>query len=173
MIRRPPRSTLFPYTTLFRSQLSIRNEGATIIRLRDIGEAKEGVEDERTIARFNGKPAVFLGIVKQSKANTVDVAHGLRRELDAVRPSLPSGVDVKMAFDSSVYVERAISEVWRTLGLAFVLVVLIIFVFLRNLRATIIPAVAIPVSIIGARKLRKKTKMMSTTSTKASPRVRQ
>src|SRR5206468_4464737 len=105
--------------------LAIRNDGANIIRLRDIGEAKEGVEDERTIARFNGKPAVFLVIVKQSKANTVEVAHGLRRELDAVRPSLPSGVDVKMAFDSSVYVERAISEVWRTLGMAFVLVVLI------------------------------------------------
>jgi multidrug efflux pump len=132
------------------NQLSIRNEGATIIRLRDIGEAKEGVEDERTIARFNGKPAVFLGIVKQSKANTVEVARGIRRELEAIKRILPAGVEARMAFDSSIYVERAISEVWSTLGLAFVLVVLIIFVFLRSFRSTIIPAVAIPVSIVGA-----------------------
>jgi multidrug efflux pump len=129
--------------------LVIRTEGTTLIHLRDIGRAEEGAEDYRTIARANGKPCVFLGIVKQAKANTVAVAHGLRKELAAAKPSLPVGTDLYIAYDSSTYVEHAISEVWQTLAMAFGLVVLIIFVFLRNLRSTIIPAVAIPVSIIG------------------------
>src|SRR6266536_1739651 len=131
------------------NDLVIRTEGATMVRMRDIGRAEAGVEDYRTIARFRGKPCVFLGVVKQAKANTVTVAKGIRGEVDLIRPTLPQGCDVQVAYDSSVYVEKAINEVWETLGIAFLLVVLIIFVFLRNFRSTIIPAVAIPVSIIG------------------------
>ena len=131
------------------NQLVVRAEGPTLVRLRDIGRAEEGVEDYRTIARARGKPCVFLGVVKQAKANTVAVAKGIRVEIEAIRPTLPQGCDLWVAYDSSVYVEKAINEVWETLGIAFVLVVLIIFVFLRNFRSTIIPAVAIPVSIVG------------------------
>jgi multidrug efflux pump len=93
---------------------------------------------------------VFLGVVKQAKANTVSVAQGIRAEIAAVKPTLPEGCDLWVAYDSSVHVEKAITEVWETLGIAFALVVLIIFVFLRNLRSTIIPAVAIPVSLVGS-----------------------
>src|SRR5204862_7297093 len=126
------------------NNLVIRTEGATIVRLRDIGLAEEGSEDYRTIARAGGKPCVFLGVVKQAKANTVSVAKGVRQELVAIQPTLPQGCELRVAYDSSVYVEKAISEVWETLGIAFLLVVLIIFVFLRDFRSTLIPSVAIP-----------------------------
>ena len=131
------------------NNLVVRTEGTTLVRLRDIGRAEEGAEDYRTIARARGKPCVFLGVVKQAKANTVEVARGIRSEMAAMKPTLPQGTDLWVAYDASVYVEKAIGEVWQTLGLAFLLVVLIIFVFLRNFRSTIIPAVAIPVSIVG------------------------
>ena len=131
------------------NSLVIRTEGTTLVRLRDIGRAEAGAEDYRTIARALGKPCVFLGVVKQAKANTVTVAQGVRAELAAMGPSLPEGAELSVAYDASVYVEKAISEVWETLAIAFGLVVLIIFVFLRNLRSTLIPAVAIPVSLIG------------------------
>ena len=131
------------------NDLVLRTDGATMVRMRDIGRAEEGVEDYRTIARAAGKPCVFLGVVKQAKANTVSVAQAIRSEIESIKPTLPAGCDLWVAYDASVYVERAISEVWGTLGMAFLLVVLIIFVFLRNFRSTIIPSVAIPVSIIG------------------------
>src|SRR5262245_54804244 len=132
------------------NNLVIRTDGATLVRLRDIGRAEVGAEDYRTIARARGKPCVFLGVVKQAKANTVSVAQGVRGEVEAIKSTLPQGCELFVAYDSSVYVEKAISEVWDTLAVAFGLVVLIIFVFLRNVRSTIIPAVAIPVSIIGS-----------------------
>src|SRR5881296_2834782 len=132
------------------NNLVVRTDGTTLVKLRDIGRAEAGAEDYRTIARARGKPCVFLGVVKQAKANTVSVAQGIRAEVAAIKPTLPEGCELFVAYDSSIYVEHAISEVWRTLGLAFALVVLIIFVFLRNVRSTIIPSVAIPVSIVGA-----------------------
>ena len=131
------------------NQLVIFSDGTRLVRLRDVGEAREGVEDERTVARFNGMPTVFLGVVKQSRANTVEVAHGVKAELQQLEASLPVGVNLVAAYDSSIFVEEAIHEVWVTLGIAFVLVVIVIFVFLRNLRSTIVPAVVIPVSVVG------------------------
>src|SRR5436190_3186511 len=131
------------------NNLVVRAEGGKLVRLRDVGEARTGVENERTIARNNGKPCIFLGIVKQSKANTVEVASGIKAELAAIQPSLPDGIEVVFNYDESTYVKKAIDEVWTTLGLAFGLVVIIIWLFLGNFRSTIIPSVAIPVSIIG------------------------
>ncbi|MFM7805138.1 MAG: efflux RND transporter permease subunit, partial [Verrucomicrobiota bacterium] len=117
--------------------------------LKDVGRAEDGVSDYRTIARAVGNPCIFLGIVKQAKANTVKVAQSIRSEVAAIGPTLPEGITMRVNYDSSIYVEKAISEVWDTLAIAFGLVVLIIFVFLRDLRATVIPTVAIPVSIVG------------------------
>ncbi|MCW5557769.1 MAG: efflux RND transporter permease subunit [Verrucomicrobiae bacterium] len=131
------------------NQLVVRSDGPNLIRLRDVGRAEAGVEDYRTIARTRGKPCIFMGIVKQAKANTVAVAQQVRAEVEALRPTLPEGCDILVNFDSSVFVERSIAEVWETLAVAFLLVILIIFVFLRNVRSTLIPAVAIPVSLIG------------------------
>jgi hydrophobe/amphiphile efflux-1 (HAE1) family protein len=132
------------------NDLVIWSAGTRIVRLRDVGYAREGVEDERTMARFNGRPTVFLGIVKQSRANTVQVAQDVKAELERLKPGLPMGVELVAAYDSSLFVEQAIHEVWTTLGIAFLLVILVIFLFLRNPRSTLVPAVAIPVSIVGA-----------------------
>ncbi len=131
------------------NNLVLRADGAKLVRLKDVGEARAGVENERTIARNNGRPCIFLGIVKQSKANTIEVAAGIKAELDRLKPTLPDGIQLVFNYDESVYVEKAVSEVWETLGIAFLLVVIIIWLFLGSLRSTIIPSVAIPVSIVG------------------------
>lgn len=131
------------------NQLVIRNEGTKIVRLSDIGEAREGVENERTRARTNGKPCIFLGVVKQSKANTIEVAKAVKSEMAEIMPTLPVGITSIVNYDESVYVEHAVEEVWVTLGVAFLLVVIVIYLFLKDFRSTIIPAVAIPVSIVG------------------------
>ncbi|MBI5772124.1 MAG: efflux RND transporter permease subunit [Verrucomicrobia bacterium] len=131
------------------NQLVVKNDGVKIVRLRDIGEARAGVENERTIARNNGRPCIFLGIVKQSKANTVEVARAVKEEIERVKPTLPAGIEMVFNYDESIYVEKAIHEVWGTLGTAFLLVVIIIWLVLGDVRSTLIPAVAIPVSIIG------------------------
>jgi multidrug efflux pump len=130
------------------NRMVISRDGDRVVRLRDIGEAREGVKDERTRARQMGRPCIFLGVIKNSKANTVDVAKGIKREVEAIQPTLPEGVQMVVAYDESVYVERAISEVWESLAIAFGLVVVVIYVFLHNFRATLIPAVAVPVSIV-------------------------
>jgi multidrug efflux pump len=128
--------------------LVIRTEGIRIVRLRDIGEAREGVEEERSLARYNGRTCIFLGIVKQSKANTVEVANGIKAELEVIRGILPLGVAMDVAFDESVYVQKAIEEVWLTLAIAFGLVMVVIYLFLRDFRSTLVPSAAIPVSIV-------------------------
>src|SRR5947207_702591 len=96
------------------NQLVIKNDGVKIVRLRDIGEARAGVENERTVARNNGRPCIFLGIVKQSKANTVDVANGIKAEVRRIKEILPAGVEMVFNYDESIYVAKAIDEVWGT-----------------------------------------------------------
>jgi len=130
------------------NHLIIRKDADGIVRLRDIGFAEMGVEDERSRARFNGRPSIGLGVVRQSRANTLSVARDVKARIAEIAPNLPVGVQFDFPYDESVYVGRAITEVWWTLTLAFVLVVLTIFLFLRSARSTLIPALAIPVSII-------------------------
>lgn len=131
------------------NQLVVRADGDMLVRLRDIGLAEAGPEDVRSVARFNGKPSVGVGIVKQTQANTIEVARGIKKELERQKRLLPAGVMADLPYDESEYVSEAISEVWVTLAIAFGLVVLVIYVFLRNFRSTIIPVVAVPVSIVG------------------------
>ncbi|MEZ4412311.1 MAG: efflux RND transporter permease subunit [Gemmatimonadales bacterium] len=132
------------------ADLVVANQGGQLVRLRDLARVELGPRDERSVLRFNGTSAVAVGIVRQSKANMVDVADSIRAALPKIEEALPPGVQLRTAFDQSIYVKRSISETIDTLFLAFGLVVIIIFLFLRNLRATIIPGLAIPVSIIGA-----------------------
>jgi multidrug efflux pump len=131
------------------NQLIVTYRNNVPIRLRDVGVAEAGVENERTLARFMRKPSVGLGVVKQSKANTVEVADRVKALLDQLRPTLPAGVTATIAYDSSIYIVRSIREVQETLFLSGILVTLVIFLFLRNVRTTVIPALAIPTSIIG------------------------
>jgi len=120
------------------------------VRLRDVGRAELGAADERTAVRVNGRTAVGLGIVKQSTANTLEVAREVKKALPGVEQALPEGMTMQLAFDSSVFIEASIQAVYKTLAEALVLVVLVIFLFLRNVRATLIPFVTIPVALIGA-----------------------
>jgi len=128
--------------------LVVTNANGQSIRLRDLGRVELGAEDERSLLRFNGTPAVAIGVVRQSKANLIQVAKEIRDELPAIQAALPPGVEIATGFDGSEFVTRSIQEAQETLIIAAVLVVLIIFIFLRNLRATIIPGLAIPTSII-------------------------
>jgi multidrug efflux pump len=120
------------------------------VRLRDVGQARLGALDERSVLRVNGNPAVGLGVVKQSTANTLSVARAAKAELERLQGTLPEGMSLVVAFDSSVFIERSIEGVYRTMAEAVLLVMLVIFVFLRSIRATLIPFVTIPVSLVGA-----------------------
>ncbi|MFO7446601.1 MAG: efflux RND transporter permease subunit [Ignavibacteriaceae bacterium] len=128
----------------------VAKNGTDVVRLRDIAEVEVGAEDERTAARYNGKPAVGLGIVKQSKASTVDVAQAVKDVLPELTELLPAGMRLDIAYDSSEFIIESIDEVQETLLIALALVVLVVLAFLKSFRATIIPSLAIPISIIGA-----------------------
>ena len=130
------------------SELTVSSRENQLVKLRDVARVEAGPEDERSVTRYSGKDAVFIGVVRQSKANVLDVAAGVHRELPAIRAALPPGVTLNMAFDGTIFVERSIDEARETLLLTAGLVIFIIFMFLASLRATIIPALAIPVSII-------------------------
>jgi multidrug efflux pump len=120
------------------------------VRLRDVGYARLGALDERNVVRVNGNPAVGLGVVKQSTANTLSVASAVKAEMARLQKTLPEGMGLAVAFDSSVFIDRSIEAVYRSMLEAVALVVLVIFVFLRSVRSTLIPFVTIPVALVGA-----------------------
>jgi multidrug efflux pump len=132
------------------ASLVVSNRDGQMIRLRDVANVELGPEDDRSTLRYNQVPAVAIGVVRQSKANLIEVADAIHEELPAIQAALPPGVNLIEAFDASVFVKRSIEEAEETLLIAGALVVLIIFLFLRNLRATVIPALAIPTSIVAA-----------------------
>ncbi len=128
----------------------VAHRGDEIVRLDEIAQVEVGPEDERTKARFNGNPTVGLGIVKQKQASTLDVANEVRGALPELQQLLPPGMRIDLAYDSSRFIQDSVHEVGTTILIALCLVVLVVFVFLKSLRATVIPVVAIPVSIVGA-----------------------
>jgi multidrug efflux pump len=130
------------------ADLVVSSTGGVLVKLRDLGRVELGAEDDRSLLRFNGTSAVAIGVVRQSKANIIQVADAIRSELPKIQESLPPGVKLNVAFDESIFVSRSIREAQETLIIAAALVVIIIFIFLRNLRATIIPGLAIPTSIV-------------------------
>jgi multidrug efflux pump len=128
--------------------LTVSSVGGQLVKLKDVARVELGPEDDRNTLRYNGTPAVGIGVIRQSKANLVEVADRIREELPAIQASLPPGVVITAAFDQSIFVKRSIKEAEETLLIAGVLVIAIIFLFLRNIRATIIPGLAIPTSIV-------------------------
>ena len=131
-------------------KIIVANVSGYPVRIRDLGTVAIGAVDERTISRFNGKPSLNIGVIKQAVANPLDLSKAVRAEVTKINENLPSGMKLVVAYDTSTFIERAISSVFTTIIEAIVLVVLVIFFFLRSLRATIIPIVTIPVSLIGA-----------------------
>jgi multidrug efflux pump len=130
--------------------LIIGSFAGDLVRLRDVARVEVGAETLRKIVRVNGVPALGLGVVKQSKANTLDVAEVVRAEVERIDRELPLGAHLEVGFDSSKFIQQSIDDVTRTIFEAAILVVLVIYVFLRSARATLVPAVAIPVSGLGA-----------------------
>ncbi|MBV0934683.1 efflux RND transporter permease subunit [Marinobacterium weihaiense] len=131
-------------------QLVVRRDDNALLRLGEVAEVKLGVESDVSRLRANGKTAIGLGIIRQSKANTVAVSDRVQAEMEQIRATLPAEVEIKRSYDQSVFIRASIEEVLITLAIAVTLVILVIFLFLRSWRATLIPAVTIPVSVIGA-----------------------
>jgi multidrug efflux pump len=130
------------------TELVVSSGNGQMVRLRDLGRVELGPEDERGALRYRGSPSVGVGIVRQSKSNLVEVSDAVDAALPDLSQALPPGVRIISTFDQSIFVKRSIEEAQETLVVAAFLVVIIIFLFLRNFRATIIPAFAIPTSII-------------------------
>jgi len=132
------------------NSIIVANVGGYPVRVRDVGNAEIGPVDERTISRFNGKTSLNIGVIKQAVANPLELSNAVRDEVKKINEGLPTGMKLVIAYDTSVFIDRSIGSVFETILEAIVLVVLVIFFFLRSLRATIIPIVTIPVSLIGA-----------------------
>lgn len=127
-----------------------RGADGYLVRLGDVAHVERAAEEDRTFYRGNGVVMVGLGITKQSQANTLSVAKAAKREATLVNRDLPEGMSIEQSYDRSVFVEGAVREVYKTLAIAIVLVVLVIFLFLGSLRATLIPAATVPVSLIAS-----------------------
>ena len=133
----------------FNNLIIKRNENGHHIHLNEVARVELGPEEHRTSYTGNGKMRVGLGIIKQSKSNTLDIAEAVREEVEKIKPTLPDHMSISNSYDRSLFIAEAISEVYKTLIIAVILVVLVIYVFLGDFRATIIPAVTVPVSLVG------------------------
>lgn len=128
----------------------IRDDSGYLVRISDIARVRIDTANDRGTVRFNQKTAVALGVVKQSVANPLDVSAGIKTMIPQIESVLPAGMKVEIAYDSSIFIDRSIQAVYSTIIEAVGLVILVIFLFLRSFRATLIPLVTIPVSLIGA-----------------------
>ncbi len=128
----------------------LRQSAGYPVRIRDLGRVEIGAANERSQVRFRGEPAVALGVIKQATGNPLALSKAVRAELPRIIAELPPGMNARIAYDSSVFIDRSIKAVFTTIGEAIALVALIIFAFLRSWRATVIPLVTIPVSLVGA-----------------------
>jgi multidrug efflux pump len=129
--------------------VTIRNVNGLPVRIGDVARVVQGPQDERTSVRLNGRDSISVGVIRQATANPLDLSAGVRQLMTKVQADLPPGINVDVANDNSVFIDRSIKAVYSTIFEAVVLVALVIFVFLRTLRASIIPLVTIPVSLIG------------------------
>ena len=120
------------------------------VRLEDVARVEPGVADDSTIARSDGRDAIGIAVQRQSQSNTLQISNAVRAEIDRLRPTLPEGMEIIVGSDDALFVGASIREVLQALGISLVLVVMVILVFLRSFRATLIPAITIPVSLVGA-----------------------
>lgn len=137
----------FPDVQQFNDLILTYYKGAPV-RLSDIGRAEDAMEEKRSIARFNGLPAVGLGIQKQSGTNTVETIDRIKKELVHIRKTLPPGMKLDISFDQSDFINRSIREVQYHMVYGGLLAIFIVFLFLKDIRTTLISALAIPTSVI-------------------------
>lgn len=132
----------------FTNLVLAHGENGYLVRLGDVARVEKGTIENRTLFRGNKVPMIGIGIVKQSTANTIDVANAASKQATRMNPTLPEGMEIKQSYDTSVFIDEAISEVYKTLFIAIALVLLVIYLFLGNVRAMLVPAVTVPVSLI-------------------------
>ncbi|WP_310642816.1 efflux RND transporter permease subunit [Limnohabitans sp.] len=131
------------------SQVVIKTVNGFQVRIGDVARVEQGPQLERTSTRLNGKDAITLGVIRNATANPLDLSAAVRAMIPRIKENLPPGVEIEVANDNSVFIDRSIKAVYQTIFEAAILVALVIFVFLRTLRASIIPLVTIPVCLIG------------------------
>ncbi len=132
------------------NDLIIKQTGNQIVRFKDIGRAELGPEDIRSILKNDGVPMVQIAVIPQPGSNHIEIVDEIFRRLDYIRKDLPEDVKVKVDYDNTDYIRSSIKEVKNTIYLAFALVVVIIYFFLRSWRATVIPILVIPISLVGS-----------------------
>ena len=130
-------------------QVVIKAINGMPIRIGDVARVEQGPLSERTSTRLNGREAITLGVIRNATANPLDLSAAVRQMIPKIKENLPPGIEIDVANDNSVFIDRSIKAVYQTIIEAMVLVSLVIFVFLRTLRASIIPLVTIPVCLIG------------------------
>jgi multidrug efflux pump len=131
-------------------QIALRTTSGYTVRLRDVARVAEEAANERSRVRLNGVPSISTGVIRNATANPLEVSAGVRAIMPAIQRDLPASVTVVQANDNSVFIDRSVKSVYVTVAEAVGLVALVVFVFLRTLRASIIPLVTIPVSLIGS-----------------------
>jgi multidrug efflux pump len=130
-------------------EIVIRNVNGFPVKVRDIARVQEGAADERSAVRLNGRPAISAGVIRQATANPLVLSQGVRDMIPKLKQDLPPDVSIDIANDNSLFIDRSVKNVYKTILEAIILVALVIFVFLRTVRASIIPIVTIPVSLVG------------------------
>lgn len=130
-------------------EIVIKTVNGFSVKVRDVARVEEGAADDRSVVRLNGRSAVAVGIIRQATANPLDLSRGVQEAFPKLKADLPPDMLIDIANDNSVFIDRSVKNVYRTIFEAILLVALVIFVFLRTLRASIIPIITIPVSLIG------------------------
>ena len=132
------------------SNIVIRTVNGFPVRIQDVARVEEGAASDRSRVRLNGRDAISVGVIRQATANPLELSQGVRAMLPLLKADLPPDIGIDVANDNSLFIDRSIKSVYTTIAEAVVLVALVIFVFLRTFRASIIPIVTIPVSLVGS-----------------------
>ncbi|WP_345852551.1 efflux RND transporter permease subunit [Shewanella algae] len=132
----------------FANLVLTQGDDGYLVKLGDVARVEIGSEEERIMFRGNGEAMIGLGVSKQSTANTLEVARAVNKLVDEINPTLPQGMEIKRSYDSSVFIEASIDEVYQTLFIAIILVIIVIYLFLGSVRAMLIPALTVPVSLL-------------------------
>ena len=131
------------------AEVALKQASGFTVRLKDVARIEQAPASERSLVRYNGKPAVSVGVIRNATANPLDISAGAREAMPRIQQDLPPGLTVAVANDNSVFIDRSVKSVYRTVAESVGLVALVVFIFLRTLRASFIPLVTIPVSLVG------------------------
>ena len=137
-------------TTQEFENLIVADRGGALVRLSDVAQVQLGAEEADLVAKFSDKEAVYLGVWPLIGSNEIEVAHRLRDEMERIRPTLPSDIDMQLAYDATVFMEDSIEEITKTLMETVLIVGFVVFLFMGSLRTALVPLVAMPVSLVGA-----------------------